>query len=329
MPNNLVRNFLNFVVIMCYAQVAACQDTPNEMNTPQVSKAIPTGWQEYPMPPKGHKDWMRANYSKKEWRVFSEYGNIRIERVYGPSSEEISIAEKQPCVMLTLGDCSISISGSHEDWLKDWESSGADQLRFPKSIDPSTVHVADGWLQGFDVGEFGGGLFWFSPDLKRHYRINSIPAVNSKRGFDFVDNVHGITTHQDSLIVFQGLSHGGIDDGLVTKVNFDTHSNKWVASLFALLPGAPRAFFADSPGEWVIMTTQDLVSLDSKGQVKVICHLPETKSLYANSIAKAKNGDIYIGMRQFVFLVQRVGKNCYHKLLTPIDEPVFEQSSVN
>lgn len=34
------------------------------------------------------------------------------------------------------------------------------------------VRVEDGWICGYDNGEFGGGLYWFSPDGSRHVEID-------------------------------------------------------------------------------------------------------------------------------------------------------------
>ena len=39
--------------------------------------------------------------------------------------------------------------------------------------DRHVLGVADGWLVGFNAGEFGGGLWWFSFDGKRSKRISS------------------------------------------------------------------------------------------------------------------------------------------------------------
>ena len=40
-----------------------------------------------------------------------------------------------------------------------------------------SVKVSDGWIIGFNAGEFGAGLWWFSPDGKKREKISGDQVV--------------------------------------------------------------------------------------------------------------------------------------------------------
>jgi len=56
------------------------------------------------------------------------------------------------------------------------------------------LETYDGWLVGFDAGEFGGGLWWYRQDGKFDVQLSS-------------KNVHAIYKTQDGIFILGGLAH--------------------------------------------------------------------------------------------------------------------------
>ena len=58
-----------------------------------------------------------------------------------------------------------------------------------------SVKISDGWIIGFNAGEFGAGLWWFSPDGKKREKISE-------------DQVVGFFVTDAGLLALEGLAHG-------------------------------------------------------------------------------------------------------------------------
>ena len=63
------------------------------------------------------------------------------------------------------------------------------------------ARVDDGWLIGFNHGEFGAALYWFSLDGNRNYKISDHQVV------DFIST-------PDGFLAVEGLAHLGNLAGL-------------------------------------------------------------------------------------------------------------------
>ena len=81
------------------------------------------------------------------------------------------------------------------------------------------LKVEDGWLIGHDEGEWGGDLWWYAPDGKRHYKISD-------------DQVRGFSRAASGLFAYAGLTHLGLSYGYIIRIHRDNHkhwkSEKWV-----------------------------------------------------------------------------------------------------
>ncbi|HTE19585.1 MAG TPA: hypothetical protein VK689_14550, partial [Armatimonadota bacterium] len=89
------------------------------------------------------------------------------------------------------------------------------------------LRVPDGWLAGFDAGEFGGSLWWFSPDGKREHQISE----HQVRGF-FHTNT--------GILATAGLSHENVSEGQVLRIRRGS-KGRWIATPLVNLGHRPEA----------------------------------------------------------------------------------------
>jgi hypothetical protein len=224
---------------------------------------MPDSWVEVRLPPPA--DWDKenseahcANYSKHEWRV-----------------------EIRPTNKLEVADSA--------------KEKSTGQIAFPprfvrtKQMVGRTIIVraGDGWLLGFDAGEFGGGLWWASAD-------GSVTKHLSTK------NVHMIIPRGEELLVLTGLAHLVIDEGEV----YSFQPALGGASKFnriADLGSAPQAATYSKGGAMLISTAKSVMELEPDNRLRKLYeekeHMPW---LYPTSIATDQTGAIFVGMRFYV-----------------------------
>jgi hypothetical protein len=149
---------------------------------------------------------------------------------------------------------------------------------------PSLLRTADGWLVGFDAGEFGGGLWWF----------NSEGAVAKKL---LPENVHSILQTSDGVFVLVGLAHLLLDHGDIYR--FTETQEEVTVKHVADLGGSPEASTIDPDGGVVIATMGSVLRVDYDGKVRKIYKSGENLT-YPTSVVVDANGNIFVAMRFFV-----------------------------
>jgi hypothetical protein len=180
-----------------------------------------------------------ANYSGLEWRVsLSEAGIAQIvprPKPYGAGSSKLPAGVKRQNGMI-----------------------GAE----------STLKLKNGWLLGFDAGEFGGGLWFADVDGKNQELYN--------------ENVRGFVETQQGVLVFVGLAHMGLDSGKVLIVPYKITAQTDLRTL-GELDGAPEAVSKQSDDTALVITTQGISQIASSGVSKTLLHR-RFSGLYPNSI---------------------------------------------
>ena len=198
-----------------------------------------------------------ANYSHLNWRVFTRDGEVRA-RLGG---EVPDIRPRQLSFTPEAG-------------------------KFRRAS--AAARVGDGWLVGFNEGEFGGALYWFSRDGKRSYPISDDQIVDF---FSLADGIYAI----------EGLAHLSASLGSILRITRPKEGAPWRAQSVAVLPYAPYAVAVRRDGTAMITLSDSLVSVGP--DLKVEALLPDAPwgALYPTcSVLGPDEQKLYIGMRQFV-----------------------------
>jgi len=191
-----------------------------------------------------------ANHSKHEWRVSVERGHV--------------------CAQLT----SVKLSGQHERPAIDGASSFA--------------RVDDGWLVGFNHGEWGGALYWYSPDGKNKYKVSDHQIVDF---FSLPNGIHAI----------EGMAHLSINRGSIIRIARSEPHSHWKAITVTSLFAKPYAISMHRDNAMLITLSNSLISVDTDYNISILLHDPPWGNLFPNSsVLSSDQQKLYIGMRQFV-----------------------------
>ena len=146
--------------------------------------------------------------------------------------------------------------------------------------------VEDGWLVGFNGGEWGGGLWWIDRDGAAAQLIRS-PG-------DWMQNVRGIETDGTSVYIFQGEG----DAGGISRVA--RHGKDWRAEVVAELDGRPLEWDRLPEGGWLVLTPWVLAQVDFTGKQTAWAHFaafwPPPISL-----TRSLDGTIWLGAKSGVY----------------------------
>ncbi len=220
-------------------------------------------WQEVSVPPDNNQSdrmvWFyAANYSHHEWRVFSEHGQIHAELTTAKPSAQAERPKFTP---------------------------KAGQFRGASAF----ARVDDGWLVGFNQGEFGAVLYWFSPDGKRNYKVSDHQVV------DFC-------SLPDGLHAIEGLAHLSMSEGSIIRIARPQPGAPWQAATVTKLPFAPYAVSVRRDGTMLVTLSDSLVSVGNDRKITTtLLSDPPWGGLYPNSsVFTSDEHKLYIGMRQFV-----------------------------
>lgn len=176
----------------------------------------------------------------------------------------------------------------------DRNNSGYDSSILPFKIGRSksffgqqiSTKVDDGWLVGFNAGEFGGTLWWFSPDGHSHYEVSQ-------------DQVAAFLHAPTGLVALQGLAHLGLAYGSVRRLT-RTAQGRWKSTLLTPLGDAPEAAALDADGWIVVAGASKLMRVSPLGQVQVLVHNAVWGMLYPDSMVRVGKGEFYVGMRAYL-----------------------------
>ena len=207
-------------------------------------------------PPKPDSDrWRTANSSSREWSVtlregrpFAQFHNPRVD-----DSAKLPFTIER--------------------------AMAADGL----AGDIYATKVGDGWIVGFNAGEFGAGLWWFSPDGKQRYKISQ-------------DQVCAFLETDRGLLALEGLAHLGLSRGQLIRIS-PGENGKWKSEPLADLKDEPGAATRDMDGSLLVVTYERLLRVRPDNRVDVLIDKAFWAGLYPNSIVVDASGTVYIGMR--------------------------------
>lgn len=228
----------------------------------------PRRWYATSLPAEGSDRWYQAQWDEEhEWVVFVGEGGPRVRlrgvpAPFGPAPLPFKIER-----------------GTHSD--------GLAGRRLAEKVD-------DGWIVAFNGGEFGAGLWWFSPDGKKRHKISD-------------DHVVDLFPTGSGLLALEGLAHGTMSIGKVARLSRG-EGGRWKSEFLVNLRHAPEVATKAADGSLVVATAARLLRVfpDTK-KIEVIIGQESWGNLYPNSIATTPSGSIFVGMRHGITRVEKEG----------------------
>jgi hypothetical protein len=158
-----------------------------------------------------------------------------------------------------------------------------------------SVQVSDGWVIGFNKGEWGGALWWFSPDGKKRYKISGDQVV----GF--------FKTDAGLLALEEGISYGTTSRGRIIRLTRDG-DGRWHSEPFVDLEGVPQTAVMGADGTLTVATHDRLLRVHvGTRKLDVLLRDAFWGGLYPRSMMVAPSGTVYLGMRHGVARVDKTG----------------------
>jgi hypothetical protein len=220
---------------------------------------LPVGWSEARPPAQEIRDGNSlacANYSRHEWKVISTPRGLQV----------VDDADKSRAT---------PVFPPHFVLSKEMRGRAV------------TLKTSDGWLVGFDAGEFGGGLWWSSEDGRAVKHL-------------LEENVHALIAQNGIPLVLTGLAHMGDDHGAI----YAYHAGKkeaWGSLLrVADLGSSPGAASLSEDGTLFVVTHKNIVRFGTANELEPLYVSRAFSALYPNSIVTQKDGRLFVGMRFYV-----------------------------
>jgi hypothetical protein len=244
---------------------------------------IPAGWTAHPLP--DGEDWDCANRGR-DWEVArAPDGSLAITNAVGRRIDPLPFETKPTPTALS-------------------RSTGLSETDFDG--DRRVVRVADGFIVGFNKGEFGGRAFWFSPDGERWAVLSPTPEPRRLQDYH-PENVRALVPLGSDVLAFEGLAHLTDNEGQVLRLSRDS-KGRWRATRFAALPGVPDVVVEERAGRWLVVTPTAIVRLTAEGKVRVLWSGRYLGTLYPSSGVRFEDGTIFVSMRFFVLRLKPSGE---------------------
>jgi len=233
---------------------------------------MPAGWVETTAPAKpsaANGGVSCANYSKNDWNVALRLGELSIFSPGLPRSKNGTppLAVLPPNFVITK-----EMIGRR-----------------------TVVRTRDGWLVGFDAGEFGGGLWWSSVDGSTTHRLSE-------------KNVQAMVARDDEVLVLVGLAHMGANEGEIESYqpSVSKAAEKSPGKFIRLLDlgRAPNAATLRGDGSIILAAHDRVMELTPSNQLHTLYQHDAMPSLYATSVVTDAKGNIFVGMRFYVLRLQ-------------------------
>ncbi len=258
---NIITRFASLALLLLAA--CTCQAAPDKY-----PRSL-TDWTAVPAPSAGSADFQQAKFSRCDWHVFLRDGQPQVTLdLISPGKGK----RQHSLLPFKFGEDS---------------ETNRDRTFYGRQF---TTKVDDGWLVGFNAGEFGASLWWFSPDGHRRYKISDDQVV------EFLVTPMG-------LIALQGLAHLMMSEGSIIKLTKNAQGG-WQSMVLAPLGDAPEAAALDADGSLLVLTTRRQERVLPSGEVRVLLRDGVWWGFYPNSMVRARSGDFYVGMRYYVVRVR-------------------------
>jgi hypothetical protein len=149
----------------------------------------------------------------------------------------------------------------------------------------TVIKAGDGWLIGFNAGEFGGGLWWSNADGSKTKRLSD-------------ENVQVMVNRGKEILVLTGLAHLGTDEGSIYSYLPSDHINPLIQ--VSDLGSAPGAAVLQEDGTLLIATERRILKLSPDNRLQELYRNEDMAFYYPGSIAVDQDGVVFVGMRFYV-----------------------------
>lgn len=165
------------------------------------------------------------------------------------------------------------------------------------------LRVSDGWIISVNRGEFGGGLWWFSPEGDRHERIGERLNVDELLVVD--GRPHVVTS----------LRHMGISEGAIFRL--EQVEGAWALIEVAVLPLGPAAVVPGTSPELVIVDDVGLLQVDVRSGAMARIYQSTWHGVGIVRAAAVGDDTILLGGRHSIVRVLRTEDGFVETLMVP------------
>jgi hypothetical protein len=176
------------------------------------------------------------------------------------------------------------------------------------------VTVPDGWIVGFNQGEFGGGLWWFNRNGTASRRIRPAPAAPASPNDPFrAENVLGLPAVGGEQLVLMGLDHLTGRSGRIFRLV--QGKSAWTLDPVAVLDSEPDVWLVDG-NRLLVLTESGLWSREPGGVASQI-YQSSIGQLSASAMVRAPDGGIYVGLQHYVVKLEQSNGEWRETWFTP------------
>lgn len=169
----------------------------------------------------------------------------------------------------------------------------------------SAIKAKDGYLVGFDKGEWGGSIWWYSDDGVERYEV--VPKYN----------VLGFVDAGSEIVAIEGLAHLTLTGGSVVRLGQD-EVGTWRVVGAVDLGMAPGAFLIESDGSILITTRGGLLRYHEE----ILAEVPTSDNFDLGTTSIVRDGaDLLLGMRHLVIRLTPDGDGYQTNWLAPPNCP--------
>src|SRR5262245_39718869 len=158
------------------------------------------------------------------------------------------------------------------------------EANLPQQEVSGFVETANGYLVGYDSGEWGGGLYSYSKSGELLQEL-------------LTENVRRIVKFRDGYLVFTGIAHMFTDRGEAALLKRD--GDDWRVAYRLDLTGEPRTFLQESESSMLIATDDRILRITNGRRVEVL-YGSRHRFWGANSMVKDRDGTLYLGASYIV-----------------------------
>ena len=148
------------------------------------------------------------------------------------------------------------------------------------------ARVKDGWLAGYDAGEFGAELWWFSTDGSKKYKVSD-------------DQINQFLVDGENVYAAEGLSHLSTSAGSITMLS--RKNERWVATTLAKFDlFEPQAVVKMKNSDLLVIGDMGVSLISPKGVIKKHPVIKAPPVLWRITSGARENDKLYLGSIYFV-----------------------------